>query len=144
MTDDPDWCVWCGVDTSTESPECTFSETGCYCKEAEADNPTLWPDPPELQNMAGLFRLGYWQAQNDARAWIAAADAAQERPKWVRVADVPDEWKDGRPCLIYRPDGNPLVCEDWFMDDSDGWLKGTTHVMPMPKGPRDCIPRDAP
>ena len=112
------------------------------------DNPTLTDaarrmlavlnGPGDADNVEALLtgNPATLQAARDMVAcYNAAAGAAQERPKWMPVADVPEEWKDGRPCLIYRPDGNPPVCEDWFMDDGESWLKGPTHVMPMPKGP---------
>jgi hypothetical protein len=35
---DLDWCCWCHVDTNAGNAECTFSETGFYCKENETDD----------------------------------------------------------------------------------------------------------
>jgi len=35
---DFDWCCWCHVDTNANPAECTFSETGFYCKENEAND----------------------------------------------------------------------------------------------------------
>jgi hypothetical protein len=71
----------------------------------------------------------------------AAAEAAQERPAWVPVADVPEAWKDGRPLLgrVTQFPGAHHYKIEWWEADYDGWAgdRGdplSTHLC-------DCIPR---
>ena len=85
-----------------------------------------------------------WAPSEIAR-YNAAAEAAQEPPAWVPVADVPEAWKDGRWVLALNDEfGSPWPVQ-WERDqhgrydwrDDGGWNGEITHLC-------DCIPRSGP
>ena len=50
-----------------------------------------------------------WAPSEIAR-YNAAAEAAQEPPAWVPVAEVPEAWKDGRELVARFHGDNPYSC----------------------------------
>jgi hypothetical protein len=65
-------------------------------------------------------------------------EAAQERPKWVLVAEAPEEWKDGRRLLAKTRYGYIFLTfwtgPQWKWSEEHS-LRRITHLC-------DCIPRD--
>ena len=83
-----------------------------------------------------------WAPSEIAR-YNAAAEAAQDPPAWVPVADVPEEWKDGRELVARFHGDNPGPCVIVEYAQSSGtWCGDNGDVLVSHLC--DCIPRSGP
>ena len=119
---------------------------------AEWEAPLKWSDVEEevreetRQNSAA--QLDSLLAELPGRGlqielYNAVAQAAQEPPAWVPVADVPEAWKDGRELIARFHGDNPYPCVIVEYTQSSGtWCGDNGDVVVSHLC--DCIPRSGP
>lgn len=82
------------------------------------------------------------EKNRDRELKICEAEIAALRDPWVKIEDVPEEWRDGRKCQGF-PDifGEVTLCrffngDDWR--DTEGDFFKPTHLAPMLEPPKEA------
>lgn len=69
----------------------------------------------------------------------------REHGGWTPVAQIPEEWRDGRPMHVFSPAYGDTICHPATDENGPYWLTiyggmaitDATHVRPLPPPPED-------